>query len=322
MHGGDLDPERVGERGQPAAALQRREPARERDRAQHRRLRPLEPGALERLLQHARVEARVVGDEHAPLQLLGELGQHHTRRRRGVDHRLRDAGEALDAAAQRLLDADERAPALVELAAADQHGADLGQLAGLAREPVGLRVDREELRGEQGKIGERGHEPPFLRPGSDAVQVLVRTGMFICVLRGRKVYGGIAATLALVAGCGGGGDYANNPRPPAPINVTAAITNSKVSVSPQRFGAGPIVLIVSNQSSSAQEVTFETDELGGSQPGRTFSTTPINPRGTATLKVDVRQGNWKLGTKDGGVRPAAVLVGKKRKSAQNDLLQP
>jgi hypothetical protein len=145
--------------------------------------------------------------------------------------------------------------------------------------------------------------------------------MFICVLRG-KVYGGIGMALALICGCGGGGDYANKPRPPAPINVTAAITNSKVSVSPQRFGAGPIVLIISNQSSSAQEVTFQTDELGGSQPGRTFSTTPINPRGTATLKVDVRRGQWKLGTKDGGIRAAAVLVGRKRKSAQNDLLQP
>ena len=136
------------------------------------------------------------------------------------------------------------------------------------------------------------------------------------------VYAGIATALALVAGCGGGDDYANEPRPPAPINVTAAITNSRVSVSPQRFGAGPIVLIVSNQSSSAQEVTFQTEELGGSEPGRRFSTTPINPRGTATLKVDVRQGDWMLGTKDGGVRAAAVSVGKLRKSAQNELLQP
>ena len=145
--------------------------------------------------------------------------------------------------------------------------------------------------------------------------------MFICVLRGR-IYGGIAAALVTVAGCGGGGDYKNDPRPPAPINVTAAITNNRVSVSPQRFGAGPIVLVVSNQSSSAQEVTFETDELGGEEPGRTFSTTPINPRGTATLKVDVRQGDWKLGTKDGGIRAAAVSVGKERKTAQDELLQP
>ena len=145
--------------------------------------------------------------------------------------------------------------------------------------------------------------------------------MLACVLRGR-VYGGIALALASVAGCGSGSDYANNPRPPAPINVTAAITNSKVSVSPQRFGAGPIVLVISNQSSSAQEVTFETAELGSSQPGRMFSTTPINPRGTATLKVDVRRGIWKLGTKDGGIRAAALSVGRQRASAQNDLLQP
>jgi len=145
--------------------------------------------------------------------------------------------------------------------------------------------------------------------------------MFIYVLRGR-IYGGIAAALVTVAGCGGDEDYKNDPRPPAPINVTAAITNSKVSVSPQRFGAGPIVLVISNQSSSAQEVTFQTDELGGEEPGRTFSTTPINPRGTATLKVEVRQGDWRLGTRDGGIRAAAVSVGRQRKSAQNELLQP
>jgi len=128
--------------------------------------------------------------------------------------------------------------------------------------------------------------------------------------------------LTLLAGCGGGGDYANRPRPPAPINVTAAISNSRISVSPRSFGAGPIVLIVSNQSSSAQEVTFATDELGAALPGRTFSTTPINPRAVATLKVDVREGDWQLSTGDDAVRAAAVTVGKMRKSAQDALLQP
>ena len=127
----------------------------------------------------------------------------------------------------------------------------------------------------------------------------------------------------VVAGCGGDDDdYANRPRPAAPINVTAAITDSRISVSPRSFGAGPVVLIVSNQSSSAQEVTLATDELGGSEPGRTFNTTPINPRGVATLKVDVREGDWELSTGDDGVRSAAVTVGKPRKSAQDDLLQP
>jgi hypothetical protein len=153
------------------------------------------------------------------------------------------------------------------------------------------------------------------------VHVRVQAGTVAAVLGGR-VYGGIALALLSVAGCGGGGDYANKPRPPAPINVTAAITNSRVSVSPKRFGAGPIVLIISNQSSSAQKVTFETDELGGSKPGRKFNTTPINPRATATLKVDVRQGRWKLSTSQDAVRPAALRVGRERDSAQNDLLQP
>ncbi len=147
--------------------------------------------------------------------------------------------------------------------------------------------------------------------------------MFICVLRGRKVYGGIATTLALVAGCGGDSDYANNPRPPAPINVTAAITNSKVSVSPQRFGAGPIVLIVSNQSSRAQEVTFETDELGGSRARAHVLDHPDQP-----ARDGVAEGRRPAGQLEarhqGRRRPRRrpCWSGKKRDSAQNDLLQP
>jgi hypothetical protein len=87
-----------------------------------------------------------VADEDAAAQLLGEVGQDELGRRRLVDHRLRDAGEALDAARQRRADADERLPAVVQLAAADEHGADLGQLARVAGLPVRLRVDDEELR--------------------------------------------------------------------------------------------------------------------------------------------------------------------------------
>ena len=137
----------------------------------------------------------------------------------------------------------------------------------------------------------------------------------------RHTYIGLVLVASLTA-CGGGDDYANRPRPAAPINVTAAISDRGIAVSPRRFGAGPIVLIISNQSASSQEVTFETSELGGSQPGRTFNTTPINPRGTATLKVDVRQGEWELRTSDTGIRAADVKVGSKRKSAQDELLQP
>jgi len=59
-------------------------------------------------------------------------------------------GEALDPAPQRRAHADQRLVAVVQLAAADEHRADLRQLAGVPRQPVGLGVDDEELR-----MGER-----------------------------------------------------------------------------------------------------------------------------------------------------------------------
>jgi len=133
----------------------------------------------------------------------------------------------------------------------------------------------------------------------------------------------VVALAAVAAGCGGGGsDYANKPRPATPINVTAAINPDRISLSPKSFGAGPIVIIVSNQTGKAQTVTIETDELGGEQPGITQRTDPIEPRGTASLKVDLREGEYAVSVKGAGVRPAALKVGGERKSAQDELLEP
>jgi hypothetical protein len=125
-----------------------------------------------------------------------------------------------------------------------------------------------------------------------------------------------------ISGCGGGDDYANKPRPPAPINVTASITDRGVTVSPKQFGAGPVVFIIANQTGAAQAVTLETDELGGSKPGIRQKTSPINPMGTATLKVDMREGTYAVRTSGDGIKPATVSVQGRRKSAQNELLQP
>ena len=131
---------------------------------------------------------------------------------------------------------------------------------------------------------------------------------------------GLLAISAML-GCGSS-DYANDPRPPAPINISAAITNGRISVSPKSFGAGPITLIIANESDRAQRVTIESNELGASKPGLKQSTGPINPDGTATLKVDVTEGDYQVSVADGNVKPASVHVGAQRKSAQNQLLQP
>ena len=118
--------------------------------------------------------------------------------------------------------------------------------------------------------------------------------------------------------------YANAQRPPAPIVISASIDDEAVQVSPKRFGAGPITLIISNQSTSSQQVTLETDDQpGDSGPGeKAIQTGPINPRETASVKGDVKQGTYALRVGGDGVRAARLIVGKQRPTSQNDLLQP
>jgi uncharacterized protein YfaS (alpha-2-macroglobulin family) len=130
----------------------------------------------------------------------------------------------------------------------------------------------------------------------------------------------VLALAVSASACGSdNASYKNTPRPPSPINVTAAITDSQIKVSPRRFGAGPIVLIISNQSSDAQAVTFET---GGGEAGIRQTTSAINPAGTAQLQIDVHQGTYELSVEDRSIRPASLRVGERRASAQNELLQP
>ena len=135
---------------------------------------------------------------------------------------------------------------------------------------------------------------------------------------------GATAMMLLLGGCGAETDYKNNPRPPSPITITAAISNHRVEVSPQRFGAGPVTLVVSNQTGRLRDLVLESESSPGSN--RTGlppqHTGPINPQGTASLKADLREGRYtvRVGTRD--IRPARLVVGRQRSSAQNQLLQP
>jgi hypothetical protein len=131
----------------------------------------------------------------------------------------------------------------------------------------------------------------------------------------------IAAAVAL-AGCGATADSRSDPRPPSPIVLTASISDQRVSVSPRRFGAGPISLIVTNQTKTAQRVTLESVEAAGQGPGLKQETAPISPRDTATLKADVDPGRYSVHVAGDAIAAAALRVGPERNSAQNDLLQP
>jgi hypothetical protein len=126
----------------------------------------------------------------------------------------------------------------------------------------------------------------------------------------------------LVSGCGGDDDdYANELRPPAPIVVAASINPERISVSPSTFGAGPVTLIVTNQTDAPQELTLETDEIGG-EGGIRQDSGPINPGDTASLKADLRRGTYRIGVDTAGIRAVNLRVGAERPSAQDELLQP
>jgi hypothetical protein len=167
-----------------------------------------------------------------------------------------------------------------------------------------LHLDRKRTGGR----ARRGYRPALVRMRATVPQVGATLGL------------GMAALTMI--GCAADEHHADAPRPPAPINVSAAITEAKVAVSPARFGAGPVVLIVSNQTDRSRMVRFETDELGGPGPGIRQETSPINPAATATLQLDLRRGTYRLSAGGGGPRAASIRVGAPRRSAQDDLMAP
>jgi hypothetical protein len=122
--------------------------------------------------------------------------------------------------------------------------------------------------------------------------------------------------VAVTVGACGTSDNRNKKRPPVPINVSVQVGPQKLTASPAKFGAGPITLLVANQSGASQTVTIDGPQVRQ-------SVGPINPEDTATLKVSVQPGAYTLATDQAaGLRPARLNVGPPRPSGQNTLLLP
>jgi hypothetical protein len=144
-------------------------------------------------------------------------------------------------------------------------------------------------------------------------------------MRTRKL-GALATLLVLVpvvAACGSGADYANADRPPPPVSVSIAVTSERVAVSPDRLGAGPVVLLIANESGRSRDVTLTGPRGGGrSCVADDASSGPINAEGAARISLPLVEGTCVVGVADGSLRPARLVVGPKRESAQQELLQP
>lgn len=125
------------------------------------------------------------------------------------------------------------------------------------------------------------------------------------------------AALAL-AGCGGSDDFANDPRPPAPIVVTAKVDDQKVVLSPKDFGAGLVNFTVSNQSEDPVRLT-----LVGPAPEANKESGEIPPNSVGNLKAAVVEGDYEVnGGERSDARPALITVGPERESSKGDLLLP
>jgi hypothetical protein len=122
-----------------------------------------------------------------------------------------------------------------------------------------------------------------------------------------------------VGGCGSQ-DFKNKPRPPVPIELTGVIQEKKVTVSPNKVGAGPILITVSNQTKDAHTLTLEGDSVR-ERVG------PINPLDTATIQKTLRPGTYDVRAGSSvavahEIKPATLVIGKPRKDSNNQLLTP
>jgi hypothetical protein len=126
---------------------------------------------------------------------------------------------------------------------------------------------------------------------------------------------GLLAAAPLLLGACGEDDFPNDPRPPSPVDLTAAIDDRSVTVSPTMLGAGLVTVTVSNQTGEPTRLALEGPTLA--------STNEIPPGGTGTIKAKLEEGEYEAtaGT-EVDIRPDRITVGPERASSQNELLQP
>lgn len=126
-----------------------------------------------------------------------------------------------------------------------------------------------------------------------------------------------AACCALFVGVSGCGedDFENNPRPPSPVELTAAIDDNSVTVAPTDPAAGLVVITISNQTGEPTELVLEgpTDASSGEIP----------PAGTGSIKTALEEGEYEaFAGESGTIEPTEIVVGPPGESSQNDLLLP
>ena len=130
---------------------------------------------------------------------------------------------------------------------------------------------------------------------------------------------GVAVAALLVAGCGED-DFANEPRTPVRVELTGVIQEDKVTVSPVKVGAGPILITISNQTERARTITLEGGQVR-EQVG------PVRPLEAETItktlepgEYEVRAGSPRAVRRE--IEPAVLSIGRQRRASNDELLLP
>jgi hypothetical protein len=120
-------------------------------------------------------------------------------------------------------------------------------------------------------------------------------------------------------GCGGE-DFENKPRPPVPVELTGVIQEDRVTISPSKVGAGPILITISNQTEAAHTVTLAGESIQ-ERVG------PVNPLDTTTIQKTLKQGSYEVRAGSSRavaeeIAPAQLRIGKPRRDSSGELLLP
>ncbi len=129
----------------------------------------------------------------------------------------------------------------------------------------------------------------------------------------RRLFAALAALAAVALSACGSEDFANDPRPAAPVALTARIGNNGVAISPGEIGGGVAAITISNQTADPAQLVIE----GPSDR----SSAEVVPGGTGSMKVNLAEGDYAVSDGESDTT-TELVVGPKRPSSQNDLLLP
>ena len=129
----------------------------------------------------------------------------------------------------------------------------------------------------------------------------------------------ICAVALAAPGCGED-DFKNEPRAAVPIELGAVIKPTRVIVSPDDLGAGPVRITVSNQTDQPHSVTL----AGHSIRERVG---PVYPQDTARIQKTLEPGRYEVraassGAAGGAIAPAELTIGPQRPDSNDRLLLP